>query len=129
MHAIKELEIWLRRNCSFMHLARLAALVKVVDGVVYGGKATLAELGRGIRNEVLEKHNVKCADHLIGNRHLGSERLSIYRGLAHWLLSTVPRPWIIVDWSGVELGQEYLMLKAAVPVGDGRYPSTRKCIR
>jgi Transposase DDE domain len=117
MHAIRVLEVWLRRNCSFMHLARLAALVKVTDSVVYGGKATLAELGRGIRNDVLEKHNVKCADRLVGNGHLGSERLRIYRALAHWLLSTVRRPWIIVDWSDVELGHEYLMLKAAVPVG------------
>ena len=117
MHAIRVLEIWLRRNCSFMHQARLAAVVKIVDGVVFGGKATLAELGRGIRNNTLEKHNVKCADRLIGNRHLGVERLSIYGALAHWLLSTVPRPWIIVDWSDVELGRGYLMLKAAVPVG------------
>ena len=58
MHATRVLEIWLRRNCSFMHRARLAAVVKIVDGVVFGGKATLAELGRGIRNRVLEKHKV-----------------------------------------------------------------------
>lgn len=117
MHAIRVLEIWLRRNCSFMHRARLAAVVKIVDGVVFGGRATLAELGRGIRNDTLEKHNVKCADRLIGNRHLGGERSSIYRALGHWLLGAVPRPWIIVDWSDVELGHGYLMLKAAVPVG------------
>lgn len=117
MHAIRVLEIWLQRNCSFVHRGRLAAMVKIVDGVVHGGKATLAELGRGIRNNTLEKHNVKCADRLIGNRHLAGERLSIYRALAHWLLSTVPRPWIIVDWSDVELGHGFLMLKAAVPVG------------
>ncbi len=117
MHATRVLEIWLRRNCPFMHRARLAAVVKIVDGVVFGGKATLADLGRGIRNRVLEKHNVKCADRLIGNAHLGAERLSIYQALAHWLLGSVERPWIIVDWSDVELGREHLMLKAAVPVG------------
>ena len=50
MHATRVLETWLRRNCPFMHRARLAAVVKIVDGVVFGGKATLAELGRGIRN-------------------------------------------------------------------------------
>ena len=74
MHATRVLEIWLRRNCAFMHRARLAAMVKIVDGVVFGGKAMLAELGRGIRNHVLEKHNGTCADRLIGNAHLGSER-------------------------------------------------------
>jgi hypothetical protein len=100
-----------------MHRARQNALVKVVDGLLLGAKATLAELGRGLRNNVLEKHNIKCADRLVGNPRLWSERLAIYEALAGWLLSSVERPWIIVDWSDVELGHEYLLLKAVVPVG------------
>ena len=117
MHASRLLETWLRRNCGFMHRSRMMAVVKVVDGLLVGGRATLTELGRGIRNRVLEKHNIKCADRLLGNRRLAAERLSIYQALAHWLLSSTERPWILVDWSDVELGHEFLMLKAAVPVG------------
>jgi hypothetical protein len=117
MHAIRVFETWLRRNCVFMHRARIAAVVKLVDGLLMGGRATLAELGRGVRTAVLEKHNIKCADRLVGNGHLGGERLGIYRALAHWLLGSVERPWIVVDWSDIELGHAYLMLKAAVPVG------------
>jgi hypothetical protein len=37
--------------------------------------------------------------------------------MAHWLLSRTQRPWIIVDWSDVEIGRGHLMLKAAVPIG------------
>ena len=40
-----------------MHRARLAAVVKIVDGVVFGGQARLAELERGIRNRVVETHD------------------------------------------------------------------------
>jgi len=117
VHASRLLETWLRRNCGLMHQSRIMAVVKVVDGLLVGGRATLTELGRGIRNRVLEKHNIKCADRLLGNRRLAAERLSIYQALAHWLLSSTERPWIVVDWSDVELGHEFLMLKAAVPVG------------
>ena len=117
MHTTRMLETWLKRNCSFMHKVRIEALVKVVDGLLMSGKATLAELGRGIRNDVMEKHNIKCADRLVGNRHLAQERMSIYQALAHWLLGCVERPWIIVDWSEVEVGNGYVMLKAGVVVG------------
>jgi pyruvate,orthophosphate dikinase len=66
---------------------------------------------------VLEKHNIQCADRLIGNQHLWRERLSVYRALAGWLLSTTERPWILVDWSDVEVGRGHLVLKA-VEAGD-----------
>ncbi len=117
MHTVRVFETWLRRNCPFIHRARMTAMVKVLDGLLLGGKATLVELGRGIRNEVVEKHNIKCADRLVGNAHLTRERFAIYRALSQWLLGSVPRPWIVVDWSDVELGHGLLMLKAAVPVG------------
>ena len=117
MHVTRVLETWMERNCSFMHSARRQALVKVVDGLLLGAKATLAELGRGLRNDVLEKHNIKCADRLLGNRHLWAERLSVYQALASWLLSSTQRPWIIVDWSDIEAGRGHLVLKAVVPLG------------
>ena len=117
MHTRSLLDAWLRRNCSFIHRARLKALVKLVDSLLVGGKATVAELGRNMRTLAYEKHAIKCADRLIGNRHLAAERMAVYRVMAQWLLGATTRPWIIVDWSDVELGHDYLMLKAAVPVG------------
>ena len=117
MHAMRLLESWLKRNCDFIHCARVAAVVKVVDGLVRGEKATLTQLGRSLCTGAYEKHNIKCVDRLLGNERLWGERLGIYRALAGWLLSSVERPWIVVDWSDVELGHRYLMLKAAVAVG------------
>jgi len=117
MHAISLLDRWLRRNCSFVHDARVSAVVRVVESLMHGGKATVAELGRNLMTRAYEKHGIKCADRLVGNRHLADERRDIYQALAHWLLGSVARPWIIIDWSDVELGHEFLMLKAAVPVG------------
>lgn len=117
MHAVSLLETWLRCNCPFTHKTRGTALVKLVASVLTGGKATLTEVGRNIHGLAYEKHRIKCADRLLGNEHLHRERPSFYKALAHWLLSSVERPWIIVDWSDVEVGHGFLMLKAAAPVG------------
>jgi len=117
MHALSLLERWFGSNCAFVHKARVAALLRVVGGLLLGGKATLTELGRHLDPRRYEKHGIKCADRLIGNRHLHAERLAIYRAMAHWLLRDTPRPWIVIDWSDMTLGHGQLMLKAAVPVG------------
>ena len=117
MHAIRLLETWLKRNCSFIHPRRRGTVSKLIDGLVRGEKSTLTHLGRSLNTDAYEKHNIKCVDRLMGNERLWTERKGVYRSIAHWLLSTVERPWIIVDWSDVELGHEYLMLKATVPVG------------
>lgn len=117
MYAISLLHTWFGRNCEFIHDARAKAVLKVVWGLVEGGKAVLTEIGRHVRAGRYEKHGIKCADRLIGNAALHSERIRIYTALARWLLGRTERPWIIVDWSDVELGHRYLMLKAAVPVG------------
>lgn len=117
MYALSVLETWVGRNCEFMHTSRRRAVVKVVRGLLEGGKAVLTEIGRHVVSGRYEKHGIKCADRLIGNLPLHTERLSVYAALAGWLLSRTERPWVIVDWSDVELGHQYLMLKAAVPVG------------
>ena len=39
-----------------------------------------------------------------------------YRGLVRWLIGSLERPVIIVDWSDCEPGRQWLMLKAALAV-------------
>ena len=92
-------------------------MVRVVEGLMSGGRATVAEMGRNLCTHAFEKHAIKCVDRLVGNHHLSAERIAVYRTMASWLLGNVERPWVIVDWSDVDLGHEFLMLKAAVPVG------------
>ena len=117
MYALSLLQTWFARNCDFIHEARAKAVVKVVRGLVDGGKAVLTEIGRHVRAGRYEKHGIKCADRMVGNLALHSARIPIYAALSSWLLSRTERPWIIVDWSDVALSHRYLMLKAAVPVG------------
>lgn len=119
MYAKSLLESWLRSNCSFIHGARIGAVVKVVGGLLTVSKATLTDLGRNLGSSTYEKHGIKCVDRLVGNRHFHGEGMSLYRMIGRWLLSGTARLWIIVDWSDVKIGHHDLMQKAAVPVGGG----------
>jgi hypothetical protein len=91
-------------------------LVKVVHGLLAGGRLTLTDLGRQLQTAAFAKHNIKCVDRLLGNTHLQHERVVIYRAVAWWVLANTPRPVLLVDWSDCEPGHKHLMLKAAVPV-------------
>jgi hypothetical protein len=92
-------------------------LVRVVRALLAGGKLSLTHLGRSLSGPARVKHQIKAVDRLLGNRHLQRERDGIYRALAKTLLFGSNRPVIVVDWSDFELGRQWLMLKAAVPVG------------
>lgn len=117
MHALQLLHRRIEKACPFIHSARLSALFKVVGALLVGGKLTLTDLGRHLQGPAYCKHNIKCVDRLLGNTHLHRERFDSYRFIAHWLIGSTPRPVIIVDWSDCMPGHEYLMLKAARPVG------------
>lgn len=117
MHSIQLLHKWLKKSCSRMHLMRIGALVKVVEGLLGGGRLALTHLGRNLRSHAFAKHNIKCVDRLLGNRYLHRERFDVYKAMAEWLLSATPRPVILVDWSDCGTNRELLMLKAAIPLG------------
>lgn len=117
MHALSLLKRWLDRNCGFVHAARREALGKGVFGLLSGGVATLTGIGRALHPEGREKHGIKFADRLLGNRLLHGQLEGLYRSLAHFLLSQTPRPLIVVDWSDVAQGHRHAMIKATVPVG------------
>jgi len=113
----KLLSRWLGDREVVGHAVRAAALVRVVGALLVGGKLALTHLGRSLTGSARVKHQIKAVDRLLGNQHLHRERNDIYRALARTLLAGIRRPLIIVDWSDFELGREWLMLKAAVPVG------------
>lgn len=117
MHGIGLLHKWLVNTCPAIHLARIGAVVKVVEGLLGGGKLALTHLGRHLNTHAFAKHNIKCVDRLLGNRHLHHERLDVYRAVAQWVVGTTLRPVILVDWSDCQGGPRYVMLTAAVPLG------------
>ena len=49
MHGVELLHRWLAGTCPQIHLARIGAVVKVVDGFLGGGKPALSRLGRNLR--------------------------------------------------------------------------------
>jgi hypothetical protein len=81
-----------------------------------GGRLSLTALGRHGEGTAYAKHNIKAVDSLLGNRHLYRERDGVYRAIASTLLFGCRRPVIVVDWSDCELGEHWMVLKAAVPV-------------
>lgn len=116
MHA-KVLSQWLARQDVIGHSSRVAAVLRAVGGVLAGGKLSLTHIGRHLAGPAKVKHQIKAADRLLGNQHLRHERDGIYRAIARTLLRGKQRPVIVVDWSDVQSGREWAMLKAAVPAG------------
>ncbi len=117
MHAIKLLHKRLLNTRAIKHRYRLNALLRAVEGLLKGGKLTLTHLGRNLPGVSYEKHKIKCMDRLLGNPKLHKERFALYRQMGIWLLSKVSRPLIVVDWSDVYEGQQFVMLTAAIPLG------------
>jgi len=117
MHAVKLLHKRLLDTRAIKHTYRLGALMKAIEGLLNGGKLTLTHLGRNLAGASYEKHKIKCMDRLLGNKHLHGERCALYRQMGRWLLSQVSRPLIVVDWSDVYEGQQFVMLTAAIPMG------------
>jgi hypothetical protein len=95
------------------------ALVRVVQALVFGGKAALTQLGRNRAGSAHVKHHIKAVDRLLGNRHLHDEIARVYRAVSHTLLTGVKRPVLAVDWSDFECGdgRQWAMIQAALPVG------------
>lgn len=125
MHASRGLpllEQWLRRACPAIHAARSAAVVAVVDSLVRGGKLTLTHLGRNLSGAAFPKHAIKRVDRLLGNRHLHRERPGIYGAIARCLLASAARPVLLVDWADCTPGHDWLVLRAAVPLGGRAIP-------
>lgn len=98
-----------------VHAKRLAALPKVVEGIVQGGRLVPATIGRNLPGPAGVKHGIKCVDRLLANRHLHRESLFFYCAIAHYLLNGCARPVILMDWT--EVAGKHEALVAAVPIG------------
>jgi hypothetical protein len=103
-----------------VHVARLAAVVKVVEGIVSGGRLSPATIGRNLEGAARPKHGIKCVDRLLGSPHMVKDRLFIFLAIAHHLLRGCARPVILVDWT--HSGGTHEALVAAVPIGGRALP-------
>jgi hypothetical protein len=98
-----------------VHGKRLAAVTKVVEGIVRGGRLVPATIGRSLPGSAGVKHGIKCVDRLLANTHLQRELLYLYCAIAHYLLHGCAQPVVLVDWT--QVAGKHQALVAAVPIG------------
>jgi hypothetical protein len=113
MRALGILQGRLGKALGFLHAKRLAALWRVVEGLLKGQELWLTELGRSLPGACSIKHRVKAVDRLIGSPAIQAAVPRIYAALATLLLRSIKRPILLVDWTGAEPGLYVLSAKIA----------------
>lgn len=116
MRAEGFLRNWTYDILSWMHKKRCEALFCVALSAVEGGKLSVTGLGRSMEGRAREKHKIKKADRLLSNDILGDEILEVYRSLAAAVIGAIRRPIIQVDWSNIDMGQNFFLLRATCAV-------------
>lgn len=117
MSIIQTLHNFLKLSLPGIHGTRLQALMAAVEAGLSGASISITTLGRALSGPVFIKHKIKRMDRLMGNNHLGKERISIYGVMTQWLLKSIPMPIILFDWSPLTSDQSQQLLRATLPVG------------
>jgi hypothetical protein len=105
---------------SVVHAVRLGTVVKLVEGIIRGGRLSPATIGRSLRGSALPKHEIKRVDRLLGNPKMSGDRRFLFHAIARRLLSGAERPVILVDWT--QACGTHVALVAAVPIGGRALP-------
>jgi len=113
MRAVEILQDKLGESLDFMHSKRLAALWRVVIGLLRGQELWLTELGRSLPGASSVKHRVKAVDRFVGSSAIQAAVTKIYAALAGSLLRSTKRPVLLVDWTGAAPGLYMLSAKIA----------------
>lgn len=129
MHCIEILRKALQVNLETVHCKRQKAVWRAVAGVILGGELWLSGLGRALPGRTTDKHRIKAADRLLGNKALHRELETFYRALAAWLLRATKMPIIAVDWTGAgahhyEISAKLCCDGRALPLYSQVYPKT-----
>ena len=105
-----------------MHACRRTALEKCVRSASMKNHLSVTSLGRNVEGQAYEKHRIKSADRLLSNTQLFYELPHIYQQLARYFAGHQAQPVILVDWSDLEPGQQFFLLRAArnKPLGGGK---------
>jgi hypothetical protein len=107
-------------DCSLegrVHRRQREAVWRAVAGLVRGGKLWLTALGRALPGDTTDKHRIKAADRLLGNRGLHEKLPLLYQALVAWLLRRTSTPIVVIDWTA--LGPRHYALCAQMCF-DGR---------
>ena len=102
-----------------IHKTRLNTLFTFVRSGLRDQRVTVTYLGRGLKSlsKTDKKHDIKRADRLIGNANLHQERFCFYEHMTECLVGRQQHPFIIVDWSPINGGEIFQVLRASIPMG------------
>jgi len=132
MRAIGILQKKLGKSLDFLHAKRAAAFWRAVEGLLRGQQLWLTALGRALVGGCSDKHRIKAIDRLLGNAGLQSSVPLLYAALARLLLRSIPRPIVLVDWTGADPGFAVLAATLSfhgrgISVFSLTFPKSRKC--
>lgn len=116
MQPVRVLHKVLNQALPTLHATRLATLMTAVQSVLAGAQVSVTSLGRFTANQAFIKHKIKRMDRLLSNHHLQRERRDFYRVITQQLLTRLPTPIILIDWSPLTADQEQQLLRASLPV-------------
>ena len=119
MHAEKVSHKILDNACAWMHTSRRNALIVGVLAAIDERRLSVTGIGRAINSTAPEKHCIKRADRLIGNRNLLGEYRDVYQSLAPIIVGPAQRPVILIDWSDLDPYKRHYLLRASLAT-DGR---------
>lgn len=133
MRAIEILQAQLRDGAKIVHAKQWSALWRAVSGLVQGGQLWLTALGRSLPGATADKHRIKAADRLLGSAAVQRALPKLAAILVKFLLRSIRRPIIIVDWTGGGSSAFYILSASlcfrgrALPLWSRTFPVKRKC--
>ena len=115
MHTQRIIQDFLANQCPSMHAKRRHGLAVVTEGARRGGLGLL-KMSKAIAVGTPLRYRIKRVDLLLSNPHLASERVTVFRALAHRLLQGKTEIGVIVDWSDLLSDVSQHLLRAAIVV-------------
>jgi len=115
MHAEKLLHKFFGKSCQ-IDKRILRTLFEAVESVTRGRKLSIFGIARTLIRPSKVKHLIKCIDRLFGNKNLHNERQQLYQAMINQIIRCIPRPVIIIDWSGLTHCGVYCFLRASIAV-------------
>jgi hypothetical protein len=114
MHAQHIIKRFIETQLPGMHAARRAVFTQAVAAVVGGHLLSLTRLARALSAGLGLKAALKCIDRFIGNARIEREAELVGERLLACLSQLSTTLVIVVDWSAVAPGGQFVELRAAV---------------
>jgi len=117
MNAQSVLHEHIANACPPIHKVRLSSLMAATNAACPYQQTSLSALGRNLLSNAKTKHCVKRMDRLLGNPLIHNERAGIYKVMCQQLIGRNISPVILVDWSQINDGSGFHILRASIPMG------------